>query len=136
MSADYLRPDEYLLRRVHRNQIRTGSDEFTRGAITPNSGDTDGLSFYREASVSLSQLLAATDRPDDFLVLRIKVAEITKLGLSVVQKPDESPEPLPGHCIIPELNHGDYQADKATGQPRRWPKVQDNLLKASSRADD
>ena len=136
MSADSLRPDEYLLRRVHRSQIRPDTGESPRGAFTPNSGDTDGLSFYREDSVDPSQLIAATKRHEDFVVLRIKVAEVTKLGLSLVQKPDESPSPLPGHCIIPELNHRDYQADKATGNPRKWPKVQDNLLRASSRADD
>ena len=104
-----LDPSEFVYRRVLKDDYKSHLDPpLTRGAFTPNKGDTDGLSFYRASSLSAAQLKAAGRRPaDDYIVCRIRVADLLKL-LILIPKQDDSENPLPGHHIAPAFNYEAY----------------------------
>jgi len=108
--------DRFVLRRAHIKQ------RGTRGVFTPGVEDDDGLSVYLESeSVTPESVLERARRPpEEYTVLRIRVADLNELGLTVISDEDESD---PGHCIIPELSRGSYESDK-----RRWKPIQQKLL--------
>jgi len=104
--GDDVDPREYVLRRVSKNAQRY--DPSLPIPITPlefrphKERDTDGLSFYREISLSASKLANLATKPaDNYVVAKLLVADLQALGLSV--QPIEDVDDLPGHVVIPEL---------------------------------
>jgi hypothetical protein len=123
LRAEPLQPGGILLRRVHCTQIKSGL--LTRGVYTPSPSDTDGLSFYRLADVSPERLKESAGKPaDEYTVVGLRVADILAEGLTVVRTPDHSQHPLPGHCLVPELNVKEYRANK-----KRFVPIQHALLR-------
>src|SRR5262249_6731677 len=81
--------------------------------------DTDGISLARAACLADPTELLATVSPErwhEFAIVRIPVALLSSLGLSVERKPDPQ---VKGHVVIPELNASDYAADKARFTPKK-----------------
>ena len=86
-----------------------------RGAFTPNREDEDGLSVYRERLVTPEQVKAnARKPPEEYIVVRLLAKSLYDLGLTIVLSPDD---PLPGHCVIPELSLGEYKRNKRVLKP-------------------
>ncbi len=100
--------DEWLLRRIRKELFPTQQDPvFSNEAFKPRykgyDPDTDGISLFREACV---------DAPDDILaevapekrpyngIVRVSVAFVKSLGLSVQNKPEP---PIKGHVIIQQF---------------------------------
>jgi hypothetical protein len=108
-------PDEYVLRRVHKNHYTAGLPvPVQKAAARPTEADTDGLSVYLERSYhnNPSGILAQVDeaKRGSYYVARVRVAELVALGLHV--RLAEGPEHLPGHCVIPELTREAYDNDQ------------------------
>ena len=116
--------DEWLLRRVWRDRFRTDSNPIIKPrAFEPRFDknardiDTDGISLYRLACVNdptdiLS--LVAEDKRGSIGIVRVSVAFLKSLGLTVLCRP--RPE-IPGHVVLPELNAEDYKANKGKFTP-------------------
>jgi hypothetical protein len=117
-ETDPIAEDEWLLRRIRVEKFRT--DKLP--VISPNAfeprvkgrdPDADGISFYRAACLGdPAEILAtvASERRREYGIVRIPVSLLTTLKLSAEIKPDER---IKGHVVIPELNAGDYEADKS-----------------------
>ena len=92
------------------------------GAFTPNEEDTDGLSLYLEAELSIEELLAASPRPaDQYVVVRLKASDIYSLGLTLART--DYPGDLPGHVVIPEINRQDYEDRQKKPRLKEYGKV-------------
>ncbi len=110
--------DEYLLRRVRVEQFRTTqvplvSPNAFEPRLSGRDPDTDGISFYRASCLAdpadvLAQVPAT--RCHEYGIVRISVAFLRNLGLSVVNKPALG---IKGHVVVAELNATDYRANKA-----------------------
>lgn len=103
-------PDEFLLRRI---PITGGyfdpkkSPPVQPGAFRPNSGDTDGISIYRERLISAFELVTKTKRPPgSTMVARFRASDLQAIGVALEPKQEQGD--LPGHVVIPEVNHADY----------------------------
>jgi hypothetical protein len=72
--------------------------------------DTDGLSLFRLDFISAKALARRSQNKKGVYVARLKVADILKQGFTVEPKINPA---VPGHVIIPELNHADYKKQKA-----------------------
>jgi hypothetical protein len=117
-ESDPITDEEWLLRRVRREQFRTEKHPL----ISPNAfeprikgrdPDTDGISLYRQAclaEVSLILVTLAPERHSEYGIVRVPVTLLRTLNLTVTSIPDER---IPGHVVIPELNASDYAADKS-----------------------
>ena len=115
---DPITDDEWLLRRVRQELFPTPQyPVFSNEAFKPRykgyDPDTDGISFFREACVDAPQDVLA-DVPAEKRayngIVRVSVAFLKSLGLTIQNKPEP---PIKGHVVIPQLNAGDYKADKA-----------------------
>ncbi len=66
---------------------------------------------FREPFVSPADVANAGNRgPAGYYVVRLRAAEVTALGLSIV--PDPRDDQLPGHALIPELSFQAMTKDK------------------------
>ena len=111
--AEPIEESEYVLRRIHRSFIDESLPIAIRPvAFRPNANDKTGLSVFREGCVEAKDTLTAVPdkKKNDYFVARLAVAELRKLGLTVVPEPD--PNGPPGHAVIPELSWDGYHADK------------------------
>jgi hypothetical protein len=104
--GDVVDPGEYVLRRVSKDPQRY--DPSLPLPVSPfefrphKDRDTDGLSFYRESELSASKLASLANKPaDNYVVVKLKVADLLALGLSVQPLQEEGDHP--GHVVIPEL---------------------------------
>jgi hypothetical protein len=124
-DGEILGPDEFVLRRVHKNELRQNHPKpFRRSAFAPNKNDTDGLSFYRETETSAQAVKESARKPaDEYVVIRIQVRQLNDVGLTVVTTDDPS-GPF-GHCVTPELNWVTYN-DRS--QKQRWTELQLKLI--------
>lgn len=133
-DGEALDPNEHVLRRVHKTQVRSDGS-LTRGAFTPNAEDIDGISVYREESnggVNPLRLRQGARKPaDEYIVVRLPVHFFQSLALQVVTKSVR--EGLPGHCVVPDFNYQAYQ-DKIQKEAR-WIKVQDTLCESAIRVE-
>ena len=104
-------PQEYILRRIPKSYYkRSLPTPVATAAFRPNDNDDDGLSFYRECMTSPTTLANSARKPaSEYVIARIKVADVLGLGLSL--KLSESTGDLPGHVVIPEVNWGGYNTD-------------------------
>lgn len=106
--GDEVDPEEYVLRRVSKTANPPRYDPSLRMPISPfefrphKERDVDGLSFFRESKLSPTRLAHSAKKPaENYVVVKIKVADLLALGLSV--KPNQAEGDLPGHVLIPEL---------------------------------
>lgn len=118
-ESDAVTDEEWLPRRVHRNQFRTGKVPFiSPGAFEPRlpgksrDPDSDGISLYRESCLADPEAClppVATEKRSEWGIVRILAAEIRRLGMSVNAAHDEQ---IPGHVVIPELSASAFMADR------------------------
>jgi hypothetical protein len=119
---DPITDDEWLLRRVRVEKFRTDkipiiSPNAFEPRIKGREPDTDGISLHRAACLAdPSEVLAtiAPERQHEYGIARIQVSFLKSLKLTVVRKRDER---VKGHVVIPQLNSGDYESDKARFTP-------------------
>lgn len=125
-------PDEPILRRVANCPgfyDRQKAPPVGRGAFTPNSSDTDGLSFYLERFISPSELVAATKKPlEKYLVVRFLARELYALGLTLY--PDQQPDDSPGHLLVREITYPIYK------DPVRKKKLKEIILQLAQLASE
>ena len=79
--------------------------------------DTDGISLYRQACVEKPDdilALIADEKRNNNAIVRVSVAIVKALGMTVVAKPAPL---IKGHVVIPQLNADDYKADPAYFRP-------------------
>ena len=116
-ETDAVARDELLLRAVPNVRDYYDPDRpkgpFTRQAFSPTQNDVDGLSVYREAFVSPSELAHWMPRKGDYYVVGMPSIVFVDQGLTIVPSPRDGPK---GHCTIPELSH------EKVKQNRRWAK--------------
>ena len=114
---DELQPideDEFVLRRIHVNAYKALlTPPILRIAFEPNKNDTTGISVYRERFVKPADTLTRIDpeKRSSYLVVRLSVRDLHRLGLSINLEPDTNGPP--GHAVIPELSWQAFQAEKA-----------------------
>lgn len=135
-ETDPITDDEWLLRRVRIEKFRTDKVPI----ISPNAfeprvkgrePDTDGISLHRAACLADPSEVLATVAPErwhEYGIVRVSVAFLTSLGLSVRSTPDAQ---VKGHVAIPELNAADYQAEKA-----RFTPIKEKLATEASKAEN
>ncbi|HTU89621.1 MAG TPA: hypothetical protein VMF69_05950 [Gemmataceae bacterium] len=122
--------DEFVYRRIPRIFFDSAiAPPIRREAFRPTHNDTTGLSVFRAAFLRPEDALAHVDpaKRSDYYVVRLAVADLRALGLTLVANPD--PNGPPGHALIPELSWPAYQADKA-----RWKPILFELAKLASAA--
>ena len=115
---DPVTDDEWLLRRVRVEQFRTDklpviSPNAFEPRIKGRDPDTDGISLYRATCLAdPSDILAtiSSERLHEYGIVRLQVSFLKSLNLTVLSKPDDR---VKGHVVIPELNSGNYESDKA-----------------------
>ena len=110
--------DEWLYRRVHADRFRTDRTPFVSpGAFEPRVkgkyADIDGISLFRAACLGdveeMMSLVVDPEKRKRIGVVRISVAEVESLGLTVVSSPTEG---VAGHVSIPELSADAYKMTK------------------------
>lgn len=117
-ESEPLQKDEWFYRFVFRHNLKNTPK--LRASLKPKPKDVDGISIFRKVCLGGPEdclLVVAEDKRDDHGVVQIPYSLIIELGLSVVSKPIPS---VPGHCVIPELNHGaDWESDWLTDSTRK-----------------
>lgn len=104
-------PDEFVLRRVHKNHVDPGPPVvISYVGFRPTPDDTEGLSVYRERLVTAAEVAASGRKAGEYSVARLSVRDLHALGLSVVAD-EQTPGPA-GHALIPELSFPVCQRDK------------------------
>jgi hypothetical protein len=119
---DPITDDEWLLRRVRVEMFRTSkvpviSPNAFEPRIKGRDPDMDGISLYRAACLADPSEVLATITPErlhEYGIVRIQVSFLKSLDLTVLNKPDQR---VKGHVVIPELNAGGYESDKARFTP-------------------
>src|SRR5437867_5195606 len=105
---------EFVYRRIYRSYYQAGLPIalLHPAAFRPNQNDTSGISVFRAALVQAADTLTNIEasKRDQYYGARLAVADLRRLGLTVV--PDPDPNGPPGHAVIPELNWQAYRADK------------------------
>lgn len=118
-ETDPITDDEWVLRRIHRQDFSGPSLPFVSpNGFRPRTSkqgrdiDTDGISLYRESCVAApSDILVnvAADKLADQGIVRLSVRFLRSLGLTITPSPDA----IPGHVVIPQLNDAAYISAKA-----------------------
>lgn len=107
-----IEPDEFVLRLIWRDFCKRGEPPIIRPrAFRPKPNETDGISVFREACVSRPEDILAVideDKRDKYGIVRIPVAELIALDLSLVSAKIET---VSGHAVIPELSIVAFDAD-------------------------
>ncbi|MBM4073532.1 MAG: hypothetical protein FJ271_32115 [Planctomycetes bacterium] len=83
---------------------------FHFAAFRPTRDDEDGISVFRERIISAAEVASLGRKPEEYFVVRLSVAALAQLGLSVV--PDVDAKAPAGHAFIPELGLTKYQRNK------------------------
>ena len=100
-------PDEFVLRRIHRNNYNASlPTPVKRPAFEPSKEDHDGLSLHREVFISAKKLGWCGRSPGEYYVARFSITELAadEAHLTVIPAPDiDQPS---GHSVIPELKTG------------------------------
>lgn len=127
---DPIEDDEFLLRRVLREYVDTNlAQPVQREGFRPTKDDVDGISVFRERFVAPSVVATAGRRgPTGYYVVRLRARDIRALGLSV--RPNVMDNQLPGHSLIPEINHPASRNDSETSKElqRKLAKLADNNI--------
>ena len=105
--------DEFVVRCIWTFNYKPAlAEPIVREAFEPRKDEFDGISVYRLACLtSAEQALEAfaDDKRDRYAIALLSVAEIEKLGLSVVPAKIDV---VPGHAVLPELNITAFQTDR------------------------
>jgi hypothetical protein len=108
-----LSDDEFVLRLVWGDYYKLGLPlPVQPAAFQPRDSEVEGISVFREACLQSPEdalRVIATEKRDRYRLARLRVADLTKLGLSVQPDPIET---VPGHAVIPELNAVAYRSDR------------------------
>lgn len=130
--------DEWLIRRVHRDQFRVGVDPYVspkafRPQVKGYNPDHDGISLFRLACIqSTDDILRMVDDPQKKKavgLVKVRVSELLAQGLTINQTPVEA---VRGHVSIPEM---DVKAmTDAKLKPKLYERM-DELANIASRAD-
>ncbi|HUY36247.1 MAG TPA: hypothetical protein VMV69_26150 [Pirellulales bacterium] len=106
-----LAEQEFILRRIHKNHVDPAPSAVIGFAgFRPTLEDTRGLSVYQEKYASPAEVAAGGRKPGEYYVVRLSVAALRRLGLSVVT--DEREQGPLGHALVPELSLSAYQQDR------------------------
>lgn len=79
-------------------------------AFKPRENENDGISVYDAEVTTPAQLDAASRKPGTFYIARLRIEDLSALGLSVQQTPGH----VVGHLIVPELSRSAYERNKPT----------------------
>lgn len=131
MNEEHLPVDasEFVYRRIHRSFLDPALElRVQPAAFRPNENDRTGLSVFRARFVQPAGTLANVleSKRAEYVIARIAVEQLTRLGLTVIPEPDLTGPP--GHAIIPELAWDAYNADK-----KRLKDIQHELALLASR---
>ena len=117
--------DELLMRRIADRQYRRHRQPpLQEAAFLPRKLDVSGISLARRQSTAYPhfftpQQLKESVENKSFRetcgVVEVKKDFVASIGLSV--RPEEDPR-IPGHVVIPELNHPEWEGDKSTPETR------------------
>jgi hypothetical protein len=135
-ETDPITDDEWFPRRVRVEKFRTDmvpviSPNAFEPRVKGRDPDTDGISLYRAECLAQAEEVLTTvsmDRWHEFGIVRIPASLLKSLNLTVRSVPDNR---VKGHVVIPELNAGDYEADKA-----RFTLIKERLAAAASEDDN
>jgi hypothetical protein len=116
-ESDPIDDDELLIRRIHRDRYKTDRvPKVSASGFEPryrgNDPDTTGISLYRLACLQHADdvlLPVPEEKRRDQALVTVSVRFLKSLGLSVRSESDGA---VAGHVVIPELNSGDYEANK------------------------
>ena len=107
MEAEVIASDEIILRRIPPDSISASTQARPEGGLRATSfrlkpaPDEEGISCSRLKQTAPTQLLELLKNqnisPSGWLVCRIRVSDVRKLGLDVVHVPTDED---PGHCEI------------------------------------
>lgn len=113
---DSLLGKEHVLRRVFHEYYDKDSKNspISRAAFKPTREDTDGLSFSRASFCRPRQILRG--QLQRYYVVRMRVSDITKAGMSLVPKPEPNPQEARGHCILPEVTIQNHKGTRELQQ--------------------
>ena len=119
-QSDPITPDEWLLRRVHKNEFRpTEPPSIDKYAFKPNVAgnypDEYGISLFRLACIeNVEQIFAKTpaSKRERYGVVRVLVSRLLEFGLIPIRDDDDEKPIVLGHVVIPELNSINYIDDK------------------------
>jgi hypothetical protein len=111
-------PDEFVLRAIPNNKECYRADlpvRILRSAFQAYRQDTTGLSVFREScfpNPAAAPLILANVLPGhgNYHIVRLSVAALQQLGLTVM--PDPQQDPPPGHALIPELGYIQYEKNR------------------------
>jgi len=115
-ETDRITPDEWLIRRVHIDQFRTGRDPHVspkafRPRVKGEQPDTDGISLFRLACLqdanAILEMIPDEEKRKKVGFVCVQVAELQKLGLTVDPTPIDA---IRGHVSIRELNAAAMEA--------------------------
>ena len=105
--------DEFVLRLVWGDYYKAGLPlPVQPAAFQPRDAEVEGISVFREACLPSPEdilCVIAPQKRSRYQLARLRVSELTKLGLSVRPDPIDS---VPGHAVIPEVNAVAYAADR------------------------
>jgi hypothetical protein len=105
--------DEWVLRRVHKNHFKPQKPTpIERVAFQPSDEDVEGLSVFRAAFVTPSQIVAASRGGNNYYVAKLAVSDLVKFSPPLTVKPDSDADQPPGHAVVPELNATRLKSDK------------------------
>lgn len=102
--------EEWLYRRIHATRFRTNQSPYVSpSAFEPRTKgddqDVDGISLFRadclEQAADILDLIADSEKRNANGIVKILVAEIRAIGLSVISTPRKQ---IRGHVSIPELS--------------------------------
>jgi hypothetical protein len=105
--------DEWLYRRIFIDHVEPQpvSHRAFEPRVSGRDPDTTGISLYRaDCLTDPSSLLEQIPEDKRHLrgIVRIKVSDVRRLGLTIVPEKDQTP----GHVVIPELNSIVHAHDK------------------------
>jgi hypothetical protein len=96
--------DEFILRLVWTTRYKPELVQpVVKEAFEPRKSETDGISVFRMSCLlSPEQALnvIAFDKRDRYALVVLPVAEVVKLGLTILPAPIAD---VPGHAVVPEL---------------------------------
>lgn len=109
---DRIDSEEWILSRIHKSNYHPDRELIIDiPAFRPTGEDCDGISMYRELCITAYDLVKNARKPqNEYIVVRFRVGDLLKLGLSLQATEDE--DGLPGHVVIPELSTSKYESNR------------------------
>ena len=118
-ETDYIRPDEWVLRKFPAAQQyynEASAKPVLRTAFEPNQNDRRGIWVFRERYHTAEDVVSMVGKGKPCYVVRIKVRDIENSGMTVVSDPTSVGK---GHALIPETNYEEREHDWKTSRKRQ-----------------